>query len=572
MHDERHWWWQRPFLYVGRMAEDKGVSKLIQAWKELKNRYPKYCPPLWLAGGSPDEIDKIRVAANLTGTIGSFEREGSIHWWGYLDPPGLSALLSRTCVLVTHSRYEPGGRVVIEAMTQGVPVIATPNGFAKDLIKDWRNGFLVKFGDTATLICRMAHFIHQPLLRNSLGAEARETARKALGDWDFLGKHCEAYDQAIEHTIPNESETTKVASTRHRCYHQRRRILPTYPHAIQTPTSEVVQAFAKKHIGAAHNLQRIKDGPGSSLLWRLSNKNGEWIVKWPYPRLVLRGLWDPFGRNQFLTPAKDRFERELFSGTLPGFCPWTGNDPDTMLLMRPYSSIQPATVLPEIFIELATCYKKLYSFPLPSFPWANELNRDWNQASEEEVLEFRNRIRENLRATPWDADRHVSVRLAWREAVFSLEHAKNPAIMALAGQYQEYIEAFCFLANVEMGLDLCVSHGSGDLSHCLRVADGSLKLIDGEHVHPSQPGEDMAATIFYAIEDAGEVQNEKRIWIELLNTVAADRQEADLLLTWAGLLAFEDMKKQVAMLYKDRQTSLARWETLGQMALGRINQ
>ena len=138
-------WAQKSFTYIGRMDRNKGLEHIFSAWNMLYNKYEDLCPPLWLAGGSIPEIEDIRSDfKKINSELNALEQQGKVVWWGCIDPIGLSTVLLRTSVLLTHSLYEPGGRVAIEAMCEGVPVIGTPNGFAKDTIIDWYNGFLVK--------------------------------------------------------------------------------------------------------------------------------------------------------------------------------------------------------------------------------------------------------------------------------------------------------------------------------------------------------------------------------------------------------------------------------------------
>ncbi len=566
MEGARHWWWQRPFVYIGRMAEDKGVTSLVRAWTALKSWRPHQCPPLWLAGGSPQEVEHVRAVSGLSEGIAPHEREGVLHWWGYLDPPGLSALLTRACVLLTHSRYEPGGRVVIEAMAQGVPVIATPNGFAQDLIRDWRNGFLVEFGDTDLLTRRMAHFVLQPLLRNVLGANARETVRNALEEWSFLDAHIQVYDQATG-AQPVERTNRTPAPAAPRNYFGSRRVIPTHPNVDDEPDTHTVRAFAERHLDRrVIKTRRIEHGPGSSTRWRLTAETGDWIVKWPYPRLVTRVLWDPFHGDSLLSATRTRFERELFSGALPCFSPWTASDPASGLLLRPALQPLPATCEPALFIELAARYRELQRHPLPRFSWETALARDWDATNVETMETLRRTIREELATTPWAPARHVSVRMAWRMMALDMARLDGPFAGAMDFVRPRDIEAFRALAEAEAGSPLVVSHGSGDLAHCLRDRDGQLIFIDGEHVHPAQAGEDMAVTIYFAIEDAGETAREGEVWRELLPAVAADAAEADVLLAWAGLTALEIARKHAAMSSSARADSQTRWETLARLA------
>lgn len=56
-----------------------------------------------------------------------------------------------------HSQYEPGGRVVLEALGAGLPVIATPFGFAREFVRDWVSGFIVDYGDVRLRPCDVLH-------------------------------------------------------------------------------------------------------------------------------------------------------------------------------------------------------------------------------------------------------------------------------------------------------------------------------------------------------------------------------------------------------------------------------
>lgn len=135
-------WVYKAFTYFGRIDESKGVDHILNAWCSLYRKYEELCPPLWLIGGSIKEINIIRNKCQaIENYIHQAEQDGKIIWWGCIDAIGASTLLLKTLVLITNSLYEPGGRVITEAMSEGIPVIASPNGFALDLVHDWDNGF-----------------------------------------------------------------------------------------------------------------------------------------------------------------------------------------------------------------------------------------------------------------------------------------------------------------------------------------------------------------------------------------------------------------------------------------------
>lgn len=121
------------------------------------------------------------------------EKEHKIIWWGTLPPSGISTLLLKSLVVLTHSKYEAGGLVLLEAFTQGLPVIATPNGYAKDYIQDWYNGFLVDYKDVHLLAKYMMFFCNQPFLSYYMGNNASQTMAAIKDSWNFMQSHLYAY-------------------------------------------------------------------------------------------------------------------------------------------------------------------------------------------------------------------------------------------------------------------------------------------------------------------------------------------------------------------------------------------
>ena len=75
------------------------------------------------------------------------------------------------------SRSEAFGRVTVEAMKLGRPVIGTDRGGTRELIRDGRTGLLYPYGDPAGLAERIDRLYADRELRESLGRNAREWAR-----------------------------------------------------------------------------------------------------------------------------------------------------------------------------------------------------------------------------------------------------------------------------------------------------------------------------------------------------------------------------------------------------------
>jgi len=321
------YWARKVFTYMGRMCFYKGVDHIMNAWYHLYRKYGEQCPALWMVGGSLEEISTLRkeVKKQIT-NLDELEQKGRIVWWGYLDAAGLSTILLKSHLMLAHSRYEPGGRVVVEAMGEGVPVIATPNGFAKDYIRDWRNGFLVAYGNVKELFLRMEHFIRHPFLSNALGQNARKDAREIIRKWNFLDNHLMAYGLEVEEE-PKEKEGDSYDYFKMRHIH----LFPYY----HIPLSEgyLRNKFEEITGQSARDIQTGIDSDYTSHIFSISGDTGPFILKQSYTRLGITPLFNPFGKEKYVRQGSRHFELELTVYRRTGSDVLVGSDPVHQLLL-----------------------------------------------------------------------------------------------------------------------------------------------------------------------------------------------------------------------------------------------
>jgi glycosyltransferase involved in cell wall biosynthesis len=167
---------EAPFqvMFAGRLAGEKGVAVLLDAWHEAG--IAERDALLVLAGGGP-----IRARAVARGT----------RFAGALAPAELRNFYAGSDVVVvpsvpTRDFLEPWGLVVNEAFDQGVPVIASDavGAAAGGLVQDGRTGLVVPAGDSAALARALRRLHDDPALRTRLGAAAREAVRAhSHGAW-----------------------------------------------------------------------------------------------------------------------------------------------------------------------------------------------------------------------------------------------------------------------------------------------------------------------------------------------------------------------------------------------------
>jgi glycosyltransferase involved in cell wall biosynthesis len=150
-------------LFLGHLSERKGVSVLLRALA-----HPTLSSARWratLAGDGPVE-DYRRLAKSL----GIAHR---IRFPGWVDQARVSALCNEADVLVLPSHAEGLAMSVLEGLSHGIAVIATPVGAHEEVIEQEVSGLFVPPGDDVALACALRRLIDDGQLSNRLGAGAR---------------------------------------------------------------------------------------------------------------------------------------------------------------------------------------------------------------------------------------------------------------------------------------------------------------------------------------------------------------------------------------------------------------
>jgi glycosyltransferase involved in cell wall biosynthesis len=111
-------------------------------------------------------------------------------------------------IFVLPSAYpEPFGGVVMEAMSMGLPVIATNLGGSLDQVLDGVTGFLVPPGDPDSLAARIEVLANDEELRHRMGAAGRDRIAKHFSLSDMVKKIESVYDSVV----PQERRPAEVA-------------------------------------------------------------------------------------------------------------------------------------------------------------------------------------------------------------------------------------------------------------------------------------------------------------------------------------------------------------------------
>ena len=85
-------------------------------------------------------------------------------------------------IFVMPSLCESFGKVILEAMASGLPVIATTNTGARDVVKDGKHGFIIPIRDSKAIKDKIQYFYDNPSEIKRMGKNARKVAENYT--WD----------------------------------------------------------------------------------------------------------------------------------------------------------------------------------------------------------------------------------------------------------------------------------------------------------------------------------------------------------------------------------------------------
>jgi starch synthase len=152
-------------LFVGALSQRKGLSYLMKAAGQLGSTIE-----LTLIGRRISECRPLDQALRVH------------RWIPSISHGALLEEMSHHDVMVFPSLFEGFGLVILEAMSQGVPVIATPNTAAPDFVGDGDDGFIVPIRDGDAIAEKLEMLT---LDRDLLAAMSHAALRKAAAhSWE----------------------------------------------------------------------------------------------------------------------------------------------------------------------------------------------------------------------------------------------------------------------------------------------------------------------------------------------------------------------------------------------------
>ena len=175
----------RIILTVARLHPNKGLVYLLQAMTQIVEKYPSSRLVIIGRGRLEDQIQML---------VGQMRLEDHVT---LLTEPIPNEEMNRIypgCDIFTlPSVEEPFGRVIIEAMACGKPVVATKVGGPLDIVEDGRTGYLVDRADPDQLATRINELLQDRKKIRDFGRAGRRRAVEKF-DWKKIAeRYAEIY-------------------------------------------------------------------------------------------------------------------------------------------------------------------------------------------------------------------------------------------------------------------------------------------------------------------------------------------------------------------------------------------
>lgn len=157
---------QKTIMHISNFRPVKRIRDVIATFAKIAEAVDSR---LILVGDGPD----ASVARETAQELGVLDR---VKFVGIVDR--VAPLLAQVDLFLLPSSTESFGLVALEAMSSGVPVIASDVGGIPEVVEHGRTGYLAPVGDVDAMAAYAIELLQNEALHCQFGSEAREQARQ----------------------------------------------------------------------------------------------------------------------------------------------------------------------------------------------------------------------------------------------------------------------------------------------------------------------------------------------------------------------------------------------------------
>jgi glycosyltransferase involved in cell wall biosynthesis len=154
------------FLYVGRLAPEKDIPRMLRAFALVHREYPQTKFRIVGEGSEKRSIESLIALHTLQDSV-------TIKPWTENVP----SEMAEADIFLLASRHEAYALTLVEALAVGIPVVTTDVGCVGEVVKHGVHGIVVQGDDTQAYATAMKEMIENVELRKSCSQEGKKTAR-----------------------------------------------------------------------------------------------------------------------------------------------------------------------------------------------------------------------------------------------------------------------------------------------------------------------------------------------------------------------------------------------------------
>lgn len=177
-------------MTVCRMVRRKGLEHLIEAMRDLGRDRVE----LWLIGGGQEQAHVARLVHKL-------DLADDIWMPGYVRREMLPRYYQQCDIFVLPSLSESFGQVLLEAMSTGLPIVATTVGGIPEIVHENRGGILIPPADSRAIVEAVRSLIASPERFAEMGRYNAEQTRQRY-TWSFVATE---YESVYRHVLGQDA-------------------------------------------------------------------------------------------------------------------------------------------------------------------------------------------------------------------------------------------------------------------------------------------------------------------------------------------------------------------------------